>query len=180
MISQRTSGLNAVLALCQLVLTAAFFWAEVVLVLVVYGHGLQRFLHEYVVYTAVILLGLLIETLSNKRLESGTVHRDFIAAHRLSFRQTLFGAGLWFAYMVGTQDRVHSRTFVACFVPTLYLLLLFTNRFLPRLLGRRFFAEERWEKTLLGQTRGQGRGAPALARPQGGRGLSHRRHPLRR
>ncbi len=150
MISQRTSGLNAVLVLCQLVLTATLFWAEVVLLLVVYGHGLKWFLHDYVVYIAVILLGLLIETLSNKRLESGTVHRDFIAAHRLSFRQTLFGAGLWFAYMVGTQDRVHSRTFVAVFIPSLYLLLLFTNRFLPRLLGRRFFfAEERWEKTLL-------------------------------
>ena len=149
MISQRSSGLNAVLVLCQLALTTMLFWAEVILVLVVYGQGLQLFLHDYVVYIAVILLGLLIETLSNKRLESGTVHRDFVAAHRLSFRQTLFGAGLWFAYMVGTQDRVHSRTFVAFFIPSLYLLLLFTNRFLPRLLGRRFFAEERWEKTLL-------------------------------
>ena len=87
--------------------------------------------------------------LSNKRLDSGTTRRDLIGAHRLSFRQTLFGAGLWFAYMVGTQDTTHSRTFVACFVPSLYLMLLLTNRFLPRALGQRFFGEERWEKTLL-------------------------------
>ena len=149
MISQRTSGLNAVLALCQLVLTVALFWTEVILLLVVYGGGLTRFRHDYVVYNVVILLGLLLEMLSKKRLESGTIHREFVDAHRLSFRQTLFGAGLWFAYMVGTQDRTHSREFVACFVPSLYLLLLLTNRYLPSVLGRRFFGEERWEKTLL-------------------------------
>ena len=149
MISQRTSGLNAVLALCQLLLTVALFWAEVVLLLVVYGGGANRFRHDYIVYNAVVLIGLLIETLSNKQLKSGTVQRDFIDAHRLSFRQTLFVAILWFAYLVLTQDRTHSRTFIVCFIPSLYLLLLLTNRYLPRLLGKRFFGEERWEKTLL-------------------------------
>ena len=137
------------LAFCQLGLATGLFWAEVVVVLIIYGGGVALFYHEYLVYNTVVVLGLLFEVLSNKRLESGTVHRGLLDAHRLAFRQTLFGAGLWFAYMVGTQDRIHSRTFVACFVPSLYLMLLVTNRFLPRLLGQRFFGEGRWEKTLL-------------------------------
>ena len=148
MISQRTSGLNAVLALCQMVLVPLLFWAEVVLILIVYGGGLIS-AHSYLLYCAVVLLGLLIEMLSNKRLESGTIHRDFLGAHNLSLRQTLFSAGLLLVYVVATKDRIISRVFIAYFVPSLYVVLFLTNRFLPRVLGNRFYSESRWEKTLL-------------------------------
>lgn len=148
MISQRASGLNAVLALCQMLLTALVFWAEVMIILVVYGGGLTSST-LYMMYCGVVLLGLVIEMLSNKRLESGAVHRDFMGAHRLSLRQTLFAAGLLFVYVVATKDRTLSRTFTACFVPSLYVLLFLTNRYLTHVLGNRFFAEARWEKTLL-------------------------------
>ena len=148
MISQRTSGLNAVLALCQLLLTGALFWVEVLVVLVVYGAGVPS-PHSYVVYCAVILLGLLLEMLGTKRFDSGTIHRDWLAAHRLSAHQTIFGAGLLLVYVVATKDGIISRVFTAGFIPSLYVLLFLTNRYLPRMLGQRFFAEERWEKTLL-------------------------------
>ena len=148
MISQRTSGLNAVLALCQLLLTGALFWVEVLLVLVVYGSGVPL-VQSYVVYCAVILFGLLLEILSTKRFDNGTIHRDWLAAHRLSIHQTIFGAGLLLIYLVATKDGVISRVFTATFVPSLYVMLFLTNRYLPRVLGRQFYAEERWEKTLL-------------------------------
>ena len=148
MISQRTSGLNAVLALCQLLLTGVMFWVEVLVVLVIYGAGVPS-PHSYVVYCAVILMGLLMEILSTKRFDSGTIHRDFLAAHRLSAHQTIFGAGLLLIYVVATKDAIISRVFTACFIPSLYVLMFLTNRYLPRMLGRSFFAEERWEKTLL-------------------------------
>ncbi len=148
MISQRTSGLNAVLALCQLLLAGALFWVEVFVVLVVYKTGIPL-RQSYVVYCAVILIGLLMEMLSTKRFDSGTIHRDWLAAHRLSLHQTIFGAGLLLIYVVATKDAVISRVFTACFVPSLYVLMFLTNRYLPRVLGKRFFREERWEKTLL-------------------------------
>ena len=149
MISQRTSGLNAVLALCQMLLTALLFWGEVIVVLVAYGGGLIS-AQSYLIYCAVVLLGLLIEMLSNKRLETGTTHRDFLGAHHLSLRQTLFSAGLLLVYLFFTKETATiSRPFTACFVPSLYVLLFLTNRYFPRLLGNRFFAEARWEKTLL-------------------------------
>jgi hypothetical protein len=114
MISQRTSGLNAVLALCQMVLIPVLFWVEVFVVLILYGGGLIS-TYSYTLYCAVVLLGLLIEMLSNKRLESGTIHRDFLGAHNLSLRQTLFSAGLLLVYVVATKDRLISRSFIAYF-----------------------------------------------------------------
>jgi exopolysaccharide biosynthesis polyprenyl glycosylphosphotransferase len=150
MISQRTSGLNAVLALCQLLLAAVLFWVEVALVLIVPGGELPRQdKGPYLVYCAVILVGLLLETLSNRRLETHAFSRGFLDAHRLALRQTLFSGGLLLTYLVGTKDPVISRLFVATFIPSLYALLFLTHRYLPPALGRRFFGENRWEKTLL-------------------------------
>ena len=148
MISQRTSGLNAVLALCQLLLASVLFWAEVLVLLVIFKTGLPV-VHSYVVYCGVILFGLLLEMLSTKRFDSGTIHRDFLAAHRLSMHQTIFGAGLLLIYLVASKDAIISRVFAAVFIPSLYVLLFVTNRYLPRPLGQQFYAEERWEKTLL-------------------------------
>ena len=148
MISQRTSGINTVLAFCQLALAAVVFWTEAILILIVLNKGALAW-EFYSVYCAVILVGLLLEVLSNKQLESGTLHRDFLGAHYLAVRQTLFSGGLLLLYVVATKNYTLSRTFAGTLLPSLYLLLLLTNRFLPRLLGRRFFNESRWEKTLL-------------------------------
>ncbi len=149
MISQRTSGLNAILALCQLLLTASLFWVELAAVLVLGKSDVVSW-HAYMVFCAVALFGLVLEMLSKKRLETGSIHRDFVGAHRLSFRQTLFGIGLLLVYVVGTKDAATlSRAFFSVFVPSLYVMLFVTNRYLPRLLGQRFFGEKRWEPTLL-------------------------------
>ncbi len=149
MISQRTSGLNAVLALCQLLFAASLFWVELLFVLVLGGGGVVSW-QAYVVFCAVLLFGLLMETLSNKRLETGTLHRGFVDSHRLSFRQTVFSVGLLIVYIFGAKNSATlSRAFTAVYVPSLYLMLVLTNRYLPRLLGKRFFGETRWERTLL-------------------------------
>ncbi len=149
MISQRTSGLNTVLALCQLLLTGFLFWVDLVLVVVLSGNAVVS-RRSYAVFCTVVLLGLLIEMLGKNRLETGSVHRDFVGAHRLSFRQTMFGVGLLFVYVVGAKDSATlSRAFTGVFVPSLYVMLFVTNRHLPRLLGQRFFGEKRWERTLL-------------------------------
>ncbi len=148
MISQRTSGLNAVLALCQLILTVVLFWAEAILILIVYAGGKVAW-ESYAVYCAVILTGLLLEMLSDKRVDSGVLHRDFLSAHFLAIRQTLFSGGFLLLYVVATKDRTLSRLFAGCALPSLYFLLLLTSRYLPRILGKRFFDEARWEKTLL-------------------------------
>ena len=148
MISQRASGLRAVLTLCQMVLAIGLFWAEFFALLPSLDN--KVFLHAYVVYCSVILLGLLVETLSYRRADTGTVPRDdFIGAHRASLRQTFFGAGLLFFYFVAAKDLTPSRQFLAVFIPSMYAMLFLTNRYLPGVLGARFFGEGRWQKTLL-------------------------------
>ena len=148
MISQRASGLRAVLALCQMLLAACLFWSEF-LALLLPASG-TRFLHSYVVYCSVILLGLIVETLSYRRTDTSTIRRgDFIGAHRASLRQTFFGMGLLFFYFVAAKDLTPSRQFLAVFIPSFYVMLFLTNRYLPAALGARFFGEGRWQKTLL-------------------------------
>ena len=137
------------LALCQVLMAVWLFWVELVLVLVIGGGGVVSW-EAYGGFCVVLLLGLLIEMLSKKRLETGTIHRDFIGAHRLSFRQTVFSVGLLFVYVFGAKNSATlSREFTAVFVPSLYGMLFLTNRYFPRLLGNRFFGETRWERTLL-------------------------------
>lgn len=147
MISQRTSGLNGVLALSQLVLAAALFWAEVTVVLIVYGSGVAA-LEPYFVYCAIFLLGLLLDALSRRFATRETI-RGILEAHRQALRQTVLSAGLLLMYLVGTRDPVISRFFILAFVPSLYVMLLLTNRYFPGVLGRSFFGESRWERTLL-------------------------------
>ncbi len=62
MISQRTSGLRAVLALCQMGLVACLFWTEFFILLVSLGDKTSW--HSYVAYCSVLLFGLLMEMLS--------------------------------------------------------------------------------------------------------------------
>src|SRR5207253_297155 len=97
---------------CQLLLAIVLFWVEAISILIVYGGGVLAW-ESYGVYSAVILVGLLLETLSNKRLQSSTPHRDFFEAHFVAIRQTLFSGGLLLLYVVATKDTTISRMFVA-------------------------------------------------------------------
>ena len=58
MISQRTSGLHAVLALCQMGLTACLFWAEFFILFVSLGDKTSWL--SYAAYCAVLLFGLFV------------------------------------------------------------------------------------------------------------------------
>ena len=134
MISQRTSGLNAVLVLCQLVLTVgAFSGRKSACVLVVYGHGRDRgSWHDYVVYSAVILVG--IAAGDPQQQAPGIRHRSPRFHRRPSpepFRQTLVRRGI----VVCLHGRhagpgTHSRDVRGDFHPlAVTCLLLLTNRF---------------------------------------------------
>ncbi len=148
MISQRSSGLRAVLALCQMALTVGLFWTEFFTLLVSLGDKTSW--RSYVMYCSVLLLGLLVETLSYRRVDASSFQRgDFINAHRLSLRQTFFSIGLLFFYFVAAKDLTPSRQFLAVFIPSFYMMLFLTNRYLPGVLGARFFGEGRWQQTLL-------------------------------
>ena len=154
MITQRTSGLQTLLTGCQFVLVSALFWVEAVLLVFAQlpAGGGRFFDRAYLSYNVVLLVGLLLEALGNRHLHrhAHTLLRvNLLSNHNRSLGQLLHAAGLLLGYLVAAKDQTISRTFMAVFVPSLYLLLLLTNHYLPRLLAHWLFDGSRREKTLL-------------------------------
>ena len=157
MISQRTSGLQALLTGCQLALAAALFWVLAlgfVLPTVPTGIG---FGEAYAGGCVAILAGLLLEAFVSRRFiarpvftTGGAPGRTRLAeAHHQTVRQGLFATGLLLTYLVATKESHLSRTFILVYSPLLYVVLLVTNRRLPEVIAPWLFGGLRREKTLL-------------------------------
>ncbi len=154
MITQRTSGLQTLLVGCQFVLVSALFWVEATLLVFAQlpAGGGRFFDRAYLSYNVVLIVGLLLEALGSRHLHRHAhtlVRVNLLANHNRSLGQLLHAAGLLLGYLVAAKDHTISRTFMAVFVPSLYLLLLLTNHYLPRLLAHWLFDGSRREKTLL-------------------------------
>ena len=157
MISQRTSGLQALLAGCQLALAAALFWALALGFVLPYVPANGGFGEAYAGGCLAILAGLLLEAFVSRRFiarpvftTGGTPGRSRIAeAHHQTVRQSLFASGLLLTYLVATKENHVSRTFIFAYFPLLYVALLLTNRRLPELIARWLYGGVRREKTLL-------------------------------
>ena len=145
---QRTAGLYSFVTLCQALLVTLLFWADLILALVVVEKTGVPW-SSYIVFCTVLLFGLSLEALSNKRPSLATVHGDPVQLHRLSARQTLVSVGMLLLYIVATKDAVFSRAFAACFIPSFYILLFATNQYLPQILGQWVFGQKRFERLLL-------------------------------
>lgn len=157
MISQRTSGLQALLAGCQMTLAAVLFWGLALGFVLPYVPGGGRFGEAYVGGCLVILAGLLLEAFISRRFVSRAVITTTGApgrsplglAHHQAVRQGLFAGGLLLLYMVATKDSHISRTFIFLYFPLLYVSMLLTNRRWPEVIARCLFGGMRREKTLL-------------------------------
>lgn len=160
MISQRTSGLQALLTACQMVLGTGLFWALALPLVLLNTPGDTGFRAAYLGYTGVLLAGLALEALGSREpgaaanpglWGAATAHgrTPLSIAHGRAMRQTLHAAGLLLAYLVAAKDQTISRTFIFTYLPALYLLLLTSNLYLPRTLAHWLFDGMRREKTLL-------------------------------
>ena len=154
MITQRTSGLQALLTACQFALITALFWLEaVMLVFAQLPPGSRHYFDRaYLGYNVVLVIGLLIQALNNRQLHRHPptlVRITLLSTHKHSLTQLLYAAGLLLGYLVAAKDHTISRAFMAVFVPSLYVLLLLSNHYLPRLLAHWLFAGSRRERTLL-------------------------------
>ncbi len=155
MVTQRTQGLYRFFLLCQIVIVAALFWLGVWVMVTFYSEGAQLTWRRYSIYCAMLVIGLLGESLSREGSKRYFLQAEFLRQHRLALRQTIASVGVLVFYLVGTKDGFISRFFFFNFLPWLYVALLFSHHFLPEFLSRRIF--QRREKTLLV-------GSPAKAR----------------
>lgn len=150
MILQRKRGLRAVLLLLQCVLIALSFTLCLIGASLFTTLSWEQIAH-YPTYTVVMMTGLLAE--SNRRdLSSKQFNpfgHNFMRQHAISFQQTLYAMGALFIYLVVVRDNYVSRISLALWVPVLYLILLWSNRYLWWMLATSLFSGVRKGRILL-------------------------------
>ncbi|MDQ3198873.1 MAG: exopolysaccharide biosynthesis polyprenyl glycosylphosphotransferase [Verrucomicrobiota bacterium] len=147
MLTQRTQGLYRLFLLCQLAIVAGLFWFGVWVMVTFYSEGAELTWRRYSIYCAMLVIGILGESLSREGSKRYFLRSELLRQHRLAIRQTIASIGVLVFYLVATKDGFISRLFFFNFIPWLYIALLFSHYFLPETLARGIFRQE--EKTLL-------------------------------
>jgi len=147
MVTQRTQGLYRVFLLCQIVIVAALFWFGVWVMVTFYSPSAQLTWNRYSIYCAMLVIGMLGESLSREGSKRYFLQSELLRQQRLALRQTFASTGVLVFYLVAAKDAFISRVFFFNFLPWLYIALLFSHYFLPEFLARGMFRRE--EKTLL-------------------------------
>lgn len=146
MISDRNRGVQQLVLISQCILVTVAFW--IWLFLCYYLPIDRDVIARYIVYNEFVLLGLLVGS-RPWRPNVGLHLPGFEETNRRSFRQ--LGATLFYLliYLVAARDERISRGFLFSFIPLLYLILFFTNRRLPALIGRLTFRQGQEQKVIL-------------------------------
>jgi exopolysaccharide biosynthesis polyprenyl glycosylphosphotransferase len=150
MILQRKRGLQAVLLLLQCVLVALSFLLCLIGASLFTSFSWQQVIH-YPIYTLVMMAGLVIE--SNRRDQVGKQFNrfgsSFFVQHSTSLHQTIYAMSALFGYLVIVRDNYVSRISLAFWAPALYLILLWSNRYLWWMLAHSLFNGIRQGRILL-------------------------------
>ena len=150
MILQRKRGLHAVLLLLQCVLLALSFTLCLLGTSLFTTLSWEQVIH-YPTYTLVMMAGLIAE--SNRRdlasKQFSPFGNNLYRQHAVSFQQTLYAMGALFIYLVIVRDTYVSRISLALWVPVLYLILLWSNRYLWWMLASSLFSGVRKGRILL-------------------------------
>ncbi len=148
MATPRTQGLYRLFLLCQIAIVAGLFWLGVWVMVTFYSEGgAELTWRRYSIYCAMLVIGILGESLSREGSKRYFLQSELLRQHRLAIRQTIASIGVLVFYLVATKDGFISRLFFFNFIPWLYIALLFSHYFLPESLARSIFRRE--EKTLL-------------------------------
>jgi putative colanic acid biosynthesis UDP-glucose lipid carrier transferase len=150
MIIQRKQGLQAVLLLLQCILVALSFLLCILAARFFTKLSWEQIIH-YPTYTLVMMAGLVLE--SNRRDQHGESFNpfgtSFLRQHQISLNQTLYALGALFFYLVVVRDNYVSRISLAFWAPVLYLILLWSNRYLWPALAESLFSGVRRGRVLL-------------------------------
>jgi len=147
MVTQRTQGLYRVFLLCQIAIVAGLFWLGVWIMVHSYSQSAHLTWRRYSIYCAMLVIGMIAESLSREGSKKYFIYSEFLRQHRLALRQTIASVGVLVLYLIAAKDAFISRIFFFNFLPWLYIALLLSHHFLPQFLARKMFGRE--EKTLL-------------------------------
>ena len=150
MIIQRKRGLQTVLLLLQCILVALSFFFCLLATQFFTTLSWEQVLH-YPTYTLVMMAGLVLE--ANRRDQTGKPFNpfgnSFLRQHHISLHQTVYAMGALFFYLVVVRDNYVSRISLAFWIPVLYLILLWSNRYLSTILAHSLFSGVRKGRILL-------------------------------
>jgi exopolysaccharide biosynthesis polyprenyl glycosylphosphotransferase len=157
MISQRKRGLQTVLLLVQsLLITVALACCLEVTSLFTNFSRVQ--IAHYPIYAFVMTIGLFVE-LARRNHEGKQVDPfsdSFPAQHRASLHQTVSAVGALFVYLTIARDNWFARSTLVPLIALVYLILLFSNRYLWRLIAYPLFRGVRKGRILLIGTPAEG------------------------
>jgi exopolysaccharide biosynthesis polyprenyl glycosylphosphotransferase len=157
MISQRKRGLQTVLVLVQslLITIALAFCIELTSFFTSFS---PRQVQHYPIYALVMMVGLFVE-LARRNVEGKQVDPfsdSFPAQHRASLHQTAYAVGALFVYLTIARDNWFARSTLVSLIPLVYFILIFSNRYLWRLIAYPLFRGVRKGRILLIGTPAQG------------------------
>jgi putative colanic acid biosynthesis UDP-glucose lipid carrier transferase len=157
MISQRKRGLQTVLVLFQGLLIIISLVLCLELTSFFKDFSVAQIRH-YPIYALVMMIGLFIELArrSHEGKQVDPFSESFPAQHRASLHQTLYAVGALFAYLTIARDNWFARSTLLPLIPLVYLILLFSNRYLWRLIAYPLFRGVRKGRILLIGTPAEG------------------------
>ena len=168
MISQRIRGVEALFIALQGAAVILLFWAWFTLLTRLSPSFRAVDLTSYNSYCLSLVLGLLANNLVGNagNVREVLYERSILEHLPVVLRQTVWSVGCLLLFLFVTKDTSSiSRVFLVSLIPALYVVLLWTNCLLPRLLLWISFREMRQENTLLvGSCHRVARLAPWLTR----------------
>lgn len=151
MISQRTRGLQKTLLACQGLIAALLLCATAEITFTFITSVSILHIERYPIYAAVLIGGLVLESAKRPRTvtQANLLQRNFLDQHTVTLRQVCYAMGMLLCYLALMKDQFISRSFMLVYFPALYVALLASNYYLPRVLARRIFQGVREERLLL-------------------------------
>ncbi|MEI6350702.1 MAG: exopolysaccharide biosynthesis polyprenyl glycosylphosphotransferase [Verrucomicrobiota bacterium] len=135
--------------LLQTVAALALFWLWTLVVFNDFtGSGPVSY-RPYLAYSLVIAAGILFDFMRPGTARSDFIDRDYVRSCGISVRQTLTVLTLLLLFLVAAKDLAISRTFLFTYIPSLFCLLIYTNRVLPRFLAGFVFSGGYLQNTIL-------------------------------
>lgn len=124
------------------------FWVWMFVHFYAFGQG-NPFLYQYLVYSGLVALAFVGDLIRANLASVNVLDLDLLRTHQLSSRQVVHITVALLLYLVAAKDHAISRFFLFSFIPPLYALLFFSNRYAPGVLARLFFNGRRQQRTLL-------------------------------
>jgi exopolysaccharide biosynthesis polyprenyl glycosylphosphotransferase len=144
MVSYRTRGVFSLSLLIQVIAVTAAYWLWLPISQTVLSFGALVRPERYLIYNAMLVLGLLIGSKPATILKT-----DFWNANRNALRQSISAFTFLFVFVIASKEQSISRAFIFSLIPVTFGALAACNRYLPPLIARRTLRGAHQERVIL-------------------------------